>query len=209
MFELNLTKPLELLQDAIHQIEQLLLLSTQNVVIMIVVVAAILLLFTIGVWHKRKFYSPVTIAMTSMTIPTVIAIFILSQLVYSGVPDENCHKYDNGNRAYSLVIIYTVPLDRSNPYGSKWLTLDVYAEQWGNETHHCRISLKNEKAKKLYDFFFGESKESKERNKNLFKGIGEFTFTFGGKFEQPNVTWKSDTPPPGKDVPPEAPPPED
>ncbi len=166
----------------------------------LVVSTAFTLLLAI-LWRLHR-TGRVGVALSSMSVPLLLAALLAVPRAYSGSPDENCEKYEGGNLVYTLITFAVVPSDPEREHeGGDFLLLLVRSERWGKDPHYCRLPLKG-KAAALHRELI---------SRRLGLPLGEYsrgvvTFTFGGSFEWPNVVLQPHGLPPGKDVPPEVPP---
>lgn len=154
-------------------------------------------------WQTKSRKRPWLMAVAFATIPIAVFATILSLEAVRGVPDDRCHKYDKGTANMRLIAVSEALKDPENVFGEKWILLTVLNKRWKNTPHFCRVDMNSEAGKILSDMFFPKKKG--ERPKFSTFGDGEFTFTFGGRHERPNVTFKPTAKPDKKIAPPETP----
>ena len=166
-------------------------------------VAAVLLVGVpiIDLWIRGSQPGKRGISLASLSIPCVLLLLLQVPQGLSGLPDDNCDRYDNGRLIFTLIKGVVVPRRSDDLYGDDSLILLVRASQrWGDVPHQCRLPLSSEKAKQLMKVFSGFEEGSPSR---WSRGVS--SFSLGGTNEEPNVKYLGH-PPAEKSAPPEAPP---
>ena len=166
--------------------------------LLIYAVTAVFMVPVVHLWLKRFGTHYTQVMLMNMAAPLGLLALLQVPAGFAGTPDDNCGKYDGGHLVYTLVNFSVVPAKEGDVYGDGVVILLVRAPaRWGNDTHQCRLTLENAKAKEVYRLLLTPGLASRFSE-------GAFTFSFGGREERPNVKIRPLGHPP-KASPPEVP----
>ena len=186
--------------EAVSQLRYLTPVSAR-VALLLISVAVVVIVIT--AWLHVSRAGPKYVVWASFCIPLFTSVLLFSHDAYQGVPDSRCHKYGQGNLTFVLLFQNVVPTNSREPLGPRTLLLLVRNEKrWGQAVHLCVLPLAHPKAQTLVKSFIKLGWNTTETN-----GNGVVTFTFGGQYEVPNVTWRPNGSPDVEKLgPPEKPP---
>lgn len=160
-----------------------LLMTPAEAIAVYAAVTALFFLPAVYVWLRYDNVPERVVRIAFLALPAALVVLMQTPTGFIGRPDDNCTKYERGKMTYSLLYAMTVPKTSTNVYGDQWLMLYVQNERWGDEIHECRVSLADPKvrilAKVLHDAQLSGNAMRFSR--------GQFSFSFGGRNEVPNV----------------------
>ncbi len=189
---------------SVQNLDQVTLLTPEQALVATVLVITGLALFVVGLWLRPGRRVGTTVV-ASLMIPMALAMVLRASTGFSGTPDDNCAKYDDGKAVFSILQFARIPGDARDPYGQGWLILIVRSEKhWGNEPHQCRLSFANQKTREISLLLPNMCEVDGASSGSWSRGL--LTLSLGTVNEKPNVTFPKLDPEDEKRGPPEAPP---
>lgn len=198
MWQFFWTKLLEKSAPYLQKLDEMRYLTSTQVEIIFLLVTFVFAGLMVAIWLSR--HGSRLGAIVAGCIPVITLLLLLqTPSGFVGTPDDNCVKYEKGDMKFNLVGVAKVLKTQDDLTGNGYLILLIQAARWGDDTHMCRLSLGDDKAKAI----LGILKELEDRaaESGARFSIGSLTLSFGGYNERPNVTFKGRVPEPKRDPP--------
>ncbi len=162
------------------------LLTPGKASFVIVLITLAFFLPIIHLWFKSRYARNWVVEIGFLAVPVALVLLLQTPTGFVGTPDDNCTAYERGKMTFSLLDILVVPKKTTDIYGDAWLVLYVQNDRWGDDVHQCRLSLADARARVLAKAVH----DAREGGEGGRFHHGQFTFTFGGRNEIPNVVIK-------------------